>query len=220
MGKRKSIFLTAGALVLAVLLCLLLYRYDNKYSNKSPQPINGMLFLSKEDLANDPVCFLIREWEFFPNALLTPEEAASYQGYRRYADIGGVGSMMEHSSGTYRLTLMLPPKMDTYALEVPEIFSACRLFINGSPVLQLGDPSPQSYTEGIARRMILFSAEGRTELVLNVSDFSGVYSGMTSPPTFGIAQAVFHQREIHMLLHGAAVLLSLIGMALALAFGI
>jgi signal transduction histidine kinase len=43
---------------------------------------------------------------------------------------------------------------------------------------------------------------------------------MTYPPAFGTAQAVLAAREVRLLLHGAAVLLSLLGGALAACFGL
>ncbi|MEG2073334.1 MAG: ATP-binding protein, partial [Angelakisella sp.] len=211
MDRRKGFLLTSAALVLSAFICLMLYNFDNKYTRQAPQPISGVLFLSENDLVQTPVCFLIREWEFFPEVLLTPEKSSDYDGYRRYVDIGAPHGMMTHGSCTYRLTLMLPEHEATYALELPEIFSACRLFVDGEPMLELGEPSPEHYTEGIANRVVLFTAAGRTELLLNVSDFSGVYSGMTSPPAFGTVDGVLRQREIRLLLHGTAVLLALMG---------
>ncbi|MEG2204174.1 MAG: hypothetical protein RRY21_03340, partial [Oscillospiraceae bacterium] len=216
MNRRKRMLLTVGSLLVSLALCLLLYRFDNKYTHQACQPISGVLSVAEKPMAQAALFFLTREWEFFPGVSLSPEELAHYNGYRCYTDIGGADALA-HGCGTYRMTLLLPDQEATYALEIPEIFSACQLFLNGRPLLALGEPSPQGYAEGIANRILPFDAAGRTELLLRTCDFSGVYSGMTFPPTFGTAQAVGHMREIRLLLHGGAVLLALLGFALAAA---
>ncbi|MEG1850100.1 MAG: hypothetical protein RR197_06035, partial [Oscillospiraceae bacterium] len=219
MNRKKDIFLIGLSLIFSIALCLSLYRFDNKYTRQTDQPISGVLFVSEEDLFQPSVYFLTREWEIFPGVLLSPTELADYSGYHRYTDIGGPDGS-SHGSNTYRLTLMLPERETTYALELPEIFSAYQLYIDGRLLLELGDPSPERYTEGIATRILPFTAAGRTELVLRMSDFSGVYSGMTYPPAFGLAQTVLQMREARLLLHGGAVLLALLGMSLAFVFGL
>ena len=51
-----------------------LYHFDNKYSQNTIQAANGILALSENDLKKSPVRFLVSGWEFYPDALLTPEE--------------------------------------------------------------------------------------------------------------------------------------------------
>ncbi|MEG1477194.1 MAG: GHKL domain-containing protein, partial [Oscillospiraceae bacterium] len=142
-----------------------------------------------------------------------------YSGYRKYVDIGG-DSVMPHGSATYRLVLMLPNTEAAYALEMPEIFSACKLYINGKPSMQLGNTDPQQYSEGIYSQVIPFTACGKTEILLAVSDFSAVYSGLTYPPAFGISQFVLQARTIRLLLHGATTLMATLGICLAFTFGV
>ena len=218
MNKRCSLVLSLLTLAATCVLCLFLYHWDNKYTAPGSQPINGILFLTEEELSAVPVHYLIRGWEFYPGVLLDPEGVSSWEGYRRYLDIGGKGGMV-HGCATYRMTLMLPEEKQDYILELPEIFSSYRLYLNGKLLLQLGNPEPGSYCTGIASQMIPFDAGGRAELLLAVSDWSGVYSGLTYPPAFGRTQEVLQAREIRFFLHGAGVLLALLGMALALAFG-
>ena len=220
-NKYRGFAAAAVAAAVAVVLCLSLFHWDNKYTRPGAQPINGLLLLSEQELQEHPLRYLIREWEYWPGVLLTPEQAGTYDGYRRYVSIGETSALEEgsgHGRGTYRLRLALPQEEREYALELPEVFSACRLYLNGEPVLQLGDP--ESGRAGIASRVISFSAAGEAELLLEVSDRSGVSSGMTYPPAFGTAEAVSHARELRLLLHGAGVLLALSGGALAACFGL
>ena len=217
-AKRAGVLAAMAAVSLTFLSCLLLYRSDNKYTAPGPQPISGVLYLTQEEIRQSSPHYLIRDWVFYPDMLLSPGEKASYSGYRRYVDIGG--EAVGHGTGTYALTLMLPTEPAVYGLELPEVFSACALFVNGELVLTLGDPSGDDGAEAIGSRAVSFHAAGETELLLQFRDFSGVYSGMTYAPAFGAADAVLAARENRLLLHGAAVMLSLLGALLALSFGL
>lgn len=55
--------------------CLLLYHYDNKYTQSAPQAIAGTLFVSEDDLAAYPVRSLWNGWNFYPDVLLSPKTA-------------------------------------------------------------------------------------------------------------------------------------------------
>ena len=72
LGKRLllltiTFFLTMGLFTAA-------YRFDNKYTTQSVQPINGILFYTPEK--TDPV-YLINGWEYYQGRLLTPENFIS-----------------------------------------------------------------------------------------------------------------------------------------------
>ena len=218
MKHKRDAAAAAAAFVLTLCLCLFLSHADNKYTRPGPQPISGVLYLTEAQLADDTVHYPIREWVFTPDKLLSPAEAASPSGYRQYVDIGS--GRMAHGSGTYALTLMLPEAEAQYALELPEVFSACTLFVDGEPVLKMGDPSPEGYAEAIGSQVVSFAAAGETTLLLQVRDLSGVYSGLTFPPAFGSLPAVLSAREGRLLLHSVGVLLALVGAFLALSFGI
>lgn len=219
MDKKKGLFAAALTILLSSLLCLGLYHLDNKYTKEDIHPINGILFYPEET----NLCYLIRQWLLYPDVLLTPEDVDNYSDYRYYQDIGGRNVYSENESlqgsMTYRLTLLLPDEMQEYALELPEVFSACKLYINDRLLLQLGDPTPEHYQEKLGSQIITFSAAGKTELLLAVSNFSGINQGLTYPPAFGTAAAVLAAREGRILLHGGLTLFALLGVLLAISFG-
>ena len=71
--------LKIASLIMITLACFFvclhfLYWYDNKYTAKGLQPVSGMLCLSEEDLAGRQLYFLTRQWQFYPDVLLTPED--------------------------------------------------------------------------------------------------------------------------------------------------
>ena len=64
------------AALLSVLIFQLLYHHNNKYKYEDRQPINGILSIDGTDMEKTPLRFLIRDWEFYENQLLTPSDFA------------------------------------------------------------------------------------------------------------------------------------------------
>ncbi|MBC8546551.1 sensor histidine kinase [Clostridiaceae bacterium NSJ-31] len=228
-SKLRPLLVPLLMVLAALALFPLFYRCDNKYTRPGRQPIGGVLTLSEAELRENPLHYLIYEWEVYPGVLLTPDDfdGGAPDLYRRYVPVGRFGGLdlgqpgrARHGSATYRLTLDLPESAGEYALELPEIFSAYRLYIGGDLVLEMGDPDPAGYREEIQTRIVTLSAAGRVQLLLAVSDHSGLYGGLTHPPAFGSLDAVLYTRNIQYLLHLAGVLLAFLGSALALCFGL
>ena len=219
MKQRVVLGWVVGTAALFAALCILLYHFDNKYTVSSQQPVKGLLTLSAQELAASPVHYLTEGWEFYPGVLLTPADIAAGGQYRVYCAIGN-GPGMAHGSGTYRLVLRLPERAQSYALNLPEVFSACRLYCNGELITSLGETDPAHYREAISDRILTFTAGGQVELVLACTDYSGIYSGMTYPPAFGPAQQVLLRRDTRLLLHAACALGGLMGAVFLSCFGL
>ena len=185
--------------VFFVLLCAysifsFLYGYDNQYTHSAPQPINGLVSISEDELEHYPVRFLIRDWEYYPNTLLSPEDfkSGTPTTYKKNVFIGqyatlnaGIDSLSVHGSGTYRLTLNLPKGKRLYALQLPEIFSSYHLYINNELYFTLGNPNPSTYMPQIHEQTLVFSSEGITTLLIAVTGYNHLYSGMVHPIAFG-----------------------------------
>ena len=199
--KQSSLRRTLLPLVTGVLLvcCLfgLCYRYDNKYTTLTPQGTNGALVLDGEALQSTPVVFLVRGWIAY-TGLYTPEELKVEPFLRgrevyigQYAGFEAFNTDKDpHGSVTMLLHITLPREAAQYTLELPEIYSAYRLYINGSLMYQLGNPEPNDYRVKTGNAAVSFSASGSVEIVLAISDFSHVYSGLVYPPAFGVPEAV------------------------------
>lgn len=212
--------LTIGA---ASALCLGLYRWDNKYTLDASQPIAGTLFVSEEDWSETPCRFLWNGWLFYPDVLLTPETYDDRPDTAMSVQIGaysnfafGSSSQNPHGSGTYVLTLILPETPHIYALELPEIFSAYRLYVNGVLAAQMGDAD--AYTPVIQSQLVTFEASGTVQLLLAVRDESSIFSGMVYAPAFGEPAALGTVRALRIFLSAAAVAISLLFAVLALWF--
>ena len=198
--KYASVLLT---IALTSLLCIGLYCYNNKYTHNTLQPEYGQLTISEIDL--EDYHYLIQDWMFYPDILLTPDNFAelSVQTPMIYTAIGertrfdGLGTREEpHGSGSYYLELYLPKGLRSYALELPEIFSAYRLYINGEEYTQVGNPDPERYQDRTQTKVIVFRADGTAKILISVSDYSHFYSGMVYPPVFGTPDQIARLRDI------------------------
>ena len=196
-GRNRILLLMAGVIVLSVTLFWLSYTFDNKYTASGPQPSTGLLTLTEATLKEYPVVFLTQGWEIHRDRLLAPYDFA--QGLRpdEYVYIGQYGGFegsdvgrSPHGSATYRLNINIPSNPAAYTLELPEIYSTYKLFINGVKAEQFGDPDPANYRPETGNSSVSFLAQNRIEIIVAVSDFSHMYSGMVYPPAFGIANAV------------------------------
>lgn len=191
-------FLLAAVCAVTVFASLGLYQYDNKYTVSGPRASHGVLQIEEQSLTEYPVMMLVDDWEYYGGRLLTPEDFADgvlspdeyiYIGYYGGFEAGNPDAS-PHGSATYRLVVELPDEPRAYTLELPEIFSAYRAYINGNLVASLGDPDPESYRPETLNRTVSFEAGGNIEIIIAVSDFSHLYSGIVYPPAFGLPDAV------------------------------
>ena len=84
----------------------------------------------------------------------------------------------------------MPDPARAYALYLPEIFSAYRLYINGHLLAAMGETMPDGYRPETGNRVVNFEAGGCVDLLLAVSDYSHLYSGIVYPPAFGNPDAL------------------------------
>ncbi|WP_101910053.1 sensor histidine kinase [Marasmitruncus massiliensis] len=196
MDKKAFILRRSLAMLLMVVLSsaffLILYHFDNKYTKDASQAINGTLYLSETDWTDMPIRYLRDGWRYYPDRLLTPETLKRQGDNYQYLSIGEESNLAAgdfrhspHGSASYAITLYLPETEHTYAIELPEIYSAYRFYVNDKLKLQMGEPDSQSYRDQTQCRIITFEASGKATLLLAVSDHSWVYSGLVYPPAFG-----------------------------------
>ena len=204
--------------------CLLLYHYDNKYTQSAPQAIAGTLFVSEDDLAAYPVRSLWNGWNFYPDVLLSPKTCENRdKSTVRSVQIGaysnfafGSTERTPHGCGTYMLTLLLPETPRQYLIELPEIFSAYRFYIDDELVLSAGETNAEQYRSWLQNRAVSFEGSGTVRLLLAVRDESWIYSGMTYPPAFGTALGVNTQRAVRVCISAAMLTLMLLFASFAL----
>ena len=198
-------FLLLVSFLSACVLFYFCWHNDNKYTAPGVQPVGGVLILDSDELARNPVIWLVRDWEIYRDRLLSPEDfygegvlpvpdefifIGQYGGFEKY--VNGILTHSPHGSATYRLTIELPPELRSYTLELPEIYSAHRLYINGLLVSEMGNPDPKHYRPQTGSSSVTVQAAGRMEIIVAVSNFSHFYSGLFYPPAFGVPEAVLN----------------------------
>lgn len=228
MIKKYRKIVTFCLIALATsLLCMGLYFFNNKYTHNDLQPQRGHLTLSEEALSD--YHYLINDWEFYPNVLLSPADLSSsdmaYDMF--YTDIGehtrfnisGNGSS-PHGYGTYVLQLKLPETAMFYSLEMPEIFSAYRLYINDELYMQIGNPEPDNYEARTQAKLVNFQASGTVRIMVSVSDYSHFYSGMVYAPVFGESSLIISYRDLRQCVSLVTITLGAVMMFLSLYLGL
>ena len=178
--------------LLAITGLNLLYKYDNKYTYKSIRASNGILTIDNDTFTKGKLVFLIDDWEFYNHKIFKPNDFTEQDIKPEYVFIGQYpdfsmrkGNQSPYGNATYRMRIKNEGKDKLPSLELPEIFSASEVWINGEMVSKLGDVGTEKYRPKIKNSVVSFIAKKNTEIIINVSNFSHYYSGLYYPPALG-----------------------------------
>lgn len=221
MGKVRALpYVLCAAFLSGVLLFGICFRYDNKYTYPRPPASMGVVRLEDGWYKEHPLFYLADGWSFYQGKMLSPQEIL-YHSPDAYLYIGRYGGFdlgdpdgSPHGRGTYRTVILTGDEERQYALELTRIYSRWKLWINGQLVQIVG-------LEGETPRppldMVVFTAAGPIEIVVEVEDDTHFYSGMVYPPAFGVPELVSRTVLLRLLIHGSACMAALfIGVLCAL----
>lgn len=199
--QRTFLILLTAVTVFSLIFFYGKMHYDNKYTAPGPQAVNGVLDLSEypigqKDSGVPQTLFLTKGWEFYQYQYLTPEDLHSRPVYpTTYLFLGQYGgfelgdaSKSPHGCATYRMTVRTDGVRRSYMLEIPEIYGAYEIWINGDPAAK------DAFT--------VFQAQDSIEIVVAVNDDTHFYSGMIYPPAFGTPSAVWRLLAMRMIFAG------------------
>ncbi|MDB2943573.1 histidine kinase [Clostridioides difficile] len=194
----KKYNILKGTLIVLIVFLLaitglnLLYKYDNKYTYKSIRASNGILTIDNDTFTKGKLVFLIDDWEFYNHKIFKPNDFTEQDIKPEYVFIGQYpdfsmrkGTQSPYGNATYRMRIKNEGKDKLLSLELPEIFSASEVWINGEMVSKLGDVGTEKYRPKIKNSVVSFIAKKNTEIIINVSNFSHYYSGLYYPPALG-----------------------------------
>lgn len=228
MDRRKKIqqivFLICIMILTFFLSSVLFYlcnRFDNKYTKKGPQPIGGVLKVDEIVLKeNGGYIYPILNWEIYRGKLLSPDDFINSNPLPdenvfigQYGGFEGKlynGTNNHHGSSTYRLTIFIPSETKNYTLELPEIYSSYKLYINNLLVKQLGEPDPQNYYPQTDMSYVTVQASNKIEILIAVSDYTHIYSGMVYPAAFGNTESVSYLLNSRLIFRTISCVLSVI----------
>ena len=163
------IFITC---VMASVLFTSLYHYDNKYSRGTSMPQDGIVSVSdsqeEDGSSSQEITWLVQGWDFYPDQRIYPgdvrgESVPIYIGqYFSFSGFHKDGS--PHGVGTYCLNLR---GNGSYTMLIPEVFSACTVYVNGEQVASSGSISP--YKPYIKDLMFSFEINGEAEILIQTA---------------------------------------------------
>lgn len=183
-GKNSpgsSVLVLFLSLALIGLLFYLTYRWDNKYT------YNG-----------DSLHVLTKGWEFYPDLCLdenwnTEEGIFDSPEVITIGQFGNFKSFHQDASpfgsAVYRKQLYLEPTSKGWLLELPEIYSAGKIYVNGILLYSYGNLSEEHYRIHIQNTLIPLPS-GNVEIVIQASNYSHYYSGVVYPPVLGQTDTV------------------------------
>lgn len=195
-NKYSTIKIVVIAAIIAILLNAAAHEYDNKYTYPGKQAEFGILDLTDYDFDGNSVQYLVEGWEYYSGVLLAPKDFLKediipdrYMYIGQYTSLESInGRYTPYGAGTYRLRLLTDGRSTMYKLEIPEIFSASNIYINGELLQKNGDV--YEYRPKIMNTSIEFKADSIIEIVVNAKNADHYYGGMIYPPAFGTPNAV------------------------------
>lgn len=211
MRKYKFIMI---AFFCSILFNIAIHHFDNKYTYNDLEALCGVVDYTSP---SQNMHFLTQQWEFYQDQLLTPEMFQT-QKYipTRYIDIGQFGGYelgdLSHSpygQATYRLRIYDEPDQ-VMTLQIPEIYSAYQLYINGDLIYKSGEVKKQTYKAQVLSTSITFTTKACNEIVFQISNYDHYYSGMIYPIAYGSQQQINIYQSFHTLVKGLQSFLPLV----------
>lgn len=195
-----------------LLICLIslagfgfLYTHDNKYTASASVSSDGGAVVVGSLLSDNRVTFLSDGWHVFPDKLINPKSSQLKTGHSVPLWIGQYLTFSNlHSGGspygTATYVLNLTGASGVYSLLLPEVYSACRVYVNGRPAASSGSLKP--YAPGIQDVFLSFSMDQSAQILIQTANYSHYYSGLTYPPVLGSPEAVYRYSSLRMIFYG------------------
>jgi diguanylate cyclase (GGDEF)-like protein len=197
--------------VLMFLVCVAVFmpiimHFGNALTPVKKSAENGQVFLQSTDFSSDNKVALSDGWLFFESKLVQPQdvqkllnEARIVRGISGWQLTAQDGNQV-NGFGTYHITVNLPLDKLDLAIQIPQIESAYRLYINDNLVATGGEVSESMSTAkpGYNAKIVLVPNEQNSfTLTLQVSSYHTAWGGLWSPVVIGTADEIFAtQRDL------------------------
>ncbi len=181
--------------------------------NMSASLLRGKADLESFDFSGGSIARLNGTWHFWPGELLDDSEvrAGLADGTGGLTAVPGLWSKTGITgktadllkTGTLALELRLPAGMHDFALRLPNVDTACTLFIDGTPAARIGtvSASRDGFVPSNGLAIVPFHTEtGSVLLVQHVANFAAPYTGTWDSPLLGSIEAVQGKRRTDIIL--------------------
>lgn len=160
----------------------------------SPMVKQGSIDLRNYNFSQEPSVKLNGEWEFYWNELFAPSEIKGPVTY------GYLPEPWTTSKGTatYRLRVVLNPQFKNYGLELPQLYSAYKLWINGKQVAEngvIGATRKSIRPQWLPQLVAISSPSDTLSLVLQVANFNHSTGGLKNPLVLGLTSELSPTRS-------------------------
>lgn len=196
---KKSVILLSILLLAAIIAFGGLFYADNKYMSALPGGQGYNVLQNPQEAA-----FLVDGWEYYPGELLTPADFTNRTA-ERYTYAGEYPNFSAHTgspygTATYRLMLETGNESMELSLYLPELLCAGRVYINGRFMGEQGSLVP--YRPHVTDAVYSFTADGKTEIVIQCANYTHYYSGMYYPPAVGTPIVISRMITARMMVYG------------------
>ncbi len=191
-------------------------------NSKAPLPItDGVLNLRSINLQEEFCYKLNGEWEFYWMDLLYPEDFTEREiRPEKYFDLPGMWrsdkSLNYRGYATYKLTIFLPEHRNNLMLDLGEVVSSYRLFVNGELLASNGnvDKDPDKAEPGFTPvTVVLTERSDKVEIILQAANFYHANGGVYGEILFGTENAVtkckINRSSFDLILFGSLLIMAL-----------
>lgn len=201
---RHMLVLLGVCAVMAVFFSVL-YRYDNKYTKAASVDGDSVTLADTAALSLGQIFSLTDGWELYPDQLAGQEELSHSEPVPVF--IGqhlSLSPFHEDSSpygiSSWHTTIRPDTPGGTYTILLPEVFSACRVLVDGVPAAHSGQLDP--YRPRIMDLSFPVTLDREVSVIVQTANYSHYYSGLTYPPVIGTDSAVRLLSAFRMVFYG------------------
>ncbi|GAB3881097.1 ATP-binding protein [Spirosoma agri] len=185
-NKSKPLLSVQAIILVSLALTLFLVNLLPAQAGGQLPPVakKGVLDLRHVNFAQQEVD-LTGEWNVYWKQLRTPGEPALPVDYTTFPHLwssvtGQKSGLSSQGFATYALTILLPPRSAPLMLEIPDQYTAYRLFVNGEELAHDGNPAatPAATIPYWSTQLIRLPTSGDTlQLLLQIANFQHAKGG-------------------------------------------
>ncbi len=200
---RDKIIVVCGLLIVVLILAGV-YWLATQENNTNKLINNGFLDLASWDSSSDGIFNLNGEWEFYWDKLFTYEDLSSDdiqpdlmaevpRVWNKY-QLGG-NNLPGFGAATYRLKVKNAQEGQKYAIRMPAISAAYKLYINDEMLAANGEVglSPEHFKPQYQPTLVQFKPQPESfDIIIQVANFSYARGGLWNPVYLGFAQSIIN----------------------------
>jgi len=199
--------------ILLVFCFLATFSVGNLFSeseyNSAPLAEDGILELAGWDFTGNPVIKLDGSWLFAEGVFVDPDSVnlISFSNISKTINVPDIWNNQgypNYTFGTYFLRILLDEWQENFAMQIPTVSTACKIFINGKEMYHQGSPGktketsiPSYHPDAFVVHSELIRSAGfhqkYLDIVIHISNFHHADSGLWESLLFGNANLLMNK---------------------------